>query len=150
EEMTLAELAAGMAAGRFTARKLAELYLARIAILDKDVRSVLYTNADALAAADALDAERKAGKVRGPLHGIPILVKGNIDTGDTLATTAGSLALAGRRAARDAFVVERLRAAGCVILGKTNLSEWANIRSTHSSSGWSAEGGQCKNPYALD
>jgi amidase len=150
EEATIADLAAGMAAGRFTARRLAELYLGRIAALDKDLRSVLYTNPDALAAADALDAERKSGKVRGPLHGVPILVKGNIDTGDALATTAGSLALAGRRAARDAFVVERLRAAGCVILGKTNLSEWANIRSSHSSSGWSGEGGQCRNPYALD
>jgi amidase len=150
EEVTFAALAAGMRDGKFTSRRLTELYLARIASLDKPVASVLYTNPDAIRDADALDAERKAGKVRGPLHGIPILIKGNIDTADKMATTAGSLALAGRIAKKDAFVVARLRAAGCVLLGKTNLSEWANIRSTHSSSGWSGEGGQCRNPYALD
>jgi amidase len=150
EEATLAQLAEGQRTGRFTARKLTELYLGRIAAIDPQLRSVLALNPDALAIAGALDAERKAGKVRGPLHGIPILVKGNIDTADKLTTTAGSLALAGHIAPRDAFIVERLRAAGCVLLGKTNLSEWANMRSTHSSSGWSAERGQCRNPYALD
>jgi len=150
EEATLAVLAAGMRDGKFASRRLTELYLERIATLDKPVSSVLYTNPDAIRDAEALDAERKAGKVRGPLHGIPILIKGNIDTADKMATTAGSLALAGRIARKDAFVVARLRAAGCVILGKTNLSEWANFRSTRSSSGWSGEGGQCRNPYALD
>src|SRR5262249_12225333 len=100
--------------------------------------------------ADGLDAERRAGRIRGPLHGVPILIKDNIATHDRMMTTAGSLALAGPPAPADAFVVQRLRAAGAVILGKTNLSEWANFRSTHSSSGWSGRGGQTKNPYALD
>jgi amidase len=111
---------------------------------------VIETNPDALAIAGALDAERRAGRLRGALHGIPVLVKDNIDTADRMTTTAGSLALEGSRPARDAFVVERLRAAGAILLGKTNLSEWANFRSTHSSSGWSARGGQGRNPYALD
>src|SRR4029079_1002914 len=100
--------------------------------------------------ADQLDAERKAGKVRGPLHGIPILIKDNIETGDKMTTTAGSLALEGSHAEKDAFVIGKLRAAGALILGKTNLSEWANFRGMASSSGWSGRGGQCKNPYALD
>jgi amidase len=114
------------------------------------VRSVIETNPDALQIADALDRDRAAGRVRGPLHGIPVLIKDNIDTGDRMLTTAGSLALADRPAPRDAHVAARLRAAGAVILGKTNLSEWANFRSTHSSSGWSGRGGQTRNPYALD
>jgi amidase len=142
-----------MASGRWTARSLAEKYLERIGAVDRDgpkVNSVLETNPDALATADGLDQERAAGKVRGPLHGIPILLKDNIDTGDKMQTTAGSLALVGSSAPRDAFIVERLRAAGAVILGKTNLSEWANFRSTNSTSGWSGRGGQTKNPYALN
>src|SRR5262249_40063340 len=115
-----------------------------------ELRSVLEINPDATSIADALDAERKAGRIRGLLHGIPILIKDNIATADRMMTTAGSLALAGAPAPKDAFVVERLRAAGVVILGKTNLSEWANFRSTHSTSGWSGRGGLTKNPYALD
>ncbi|HEY6104483.1 MAG TPA: amidase family protein, partial [Anaeromyxobacteraceae bacterium] len=150
EEATLAELQAGMAAGRFTARQLAEAYLARIAAVDPQLRSVLEVNPDALAIAGALDAERREKGPRGPLHGIPVLVKDNVATADRMETTAGSLALLGVRPPRDAFLVGRLRAAGAVILGKANLSEWANIRGRHSSSGWSARGGQTRNPYALD
>ena len=152
-ELSVAQLQDGMTSGRYTSRRLVELYLQRIAQIDTEgprLRSVIETNPDALAIADALDAERKAKGSRGPLHGIPILIKDNIDTGDKMLTTAGSLALTGGPAARDAFVVERLRAAGVVILGKTNLSEWANIRSAKSTSGWSARGGQVKNPYVLD
>ena len=107
-------------------------------------------NPDALAIADALDKERKAQQLRGPMHGIPVLIKDNIDTADRMQTTAGSLALLGSKPARDSFVAQKLREAGAVILGKTNLSEWANIRSSHSSSGWSARGGQTLNPYVLD
>src|SRR5262249_13421105 len=114
------------------------------------LRAVLETNPDAEAIAGERDAERRAGRVRGPLHGIPILVKDNVGTGDRMATTAGSLALEGSRAGKDAGAVARLRDAGAVLIGKTNLSEWANFRSTHSSSGWSGRGGQCRNPYALD
>lgn len=150
EEATVADLQARMQAGRLTARALAEAYLARIRALDDRTRAVLETNPDALAQADALDAERKAKGPRGPLHGIPVLIKDNIATADRMQTTAGSLGLVGVRPPRDAFLVERLRAAGAIVLGKTNLSEWANIRSTHSSSGWSARGGQTRNPYALD
>jgi amidase len=153
EELTIAQLQEGMRSGRWTARALAEAYLGRIEAMDRagpTLRSVIETNPEALAIADALDAERRAGRVRGPLHGIPVLIKDNIDTGDRMMTTAGSLALAGRPAPRDSFVAERLRAAGAVILGKTNLSEWANFRSTHASSGWSGRGRQCRNPYALD
>jgi amidase len=131
---------------RFSARELTELYLARIATLDKSISSIIELNPDALAIAAALDGARR----RGPLHGIPILIKDNIDTADRMHTTAGSLALADNIAARDAHVVRRLREAGAVILGKTNLSEWANFRSTHSTSGWSARGGLTRNPYALD
>ena len=152
-EATIAELQQGMRSGRYTARALCEQYLTRIDALDRRgpaIRAVLETNPDALAIADSLDAERRAKGARGPLHGIPLLVKDNIATGDRMATTAGSLALVGAKVPRDAFVAERLRAAGAVILGKTNLSEWANFRSSHSSSGWSARGGQCRNPYALD
>ena len=150
DEAGIGELQREMEAGRQTARSLAASRLARIAEVDPLLRSVLQVNPDALAIADALDAERRAGRVRGPLHGIPVLLKDNVATGDGMDTTAGSLALAGNRAPRDAFLVERLRAAGAVILGKTNLSEWANIRSSRSSSGWSARGGQTRNPYALD
>ncbi|MFL5520480.1 MAG: amidase [Gemmatimonadales bacterium] len=153
EELSITELQAGMASGRFSARSLVEQYLGRIESMDRQgpaLRHVIETNPDAPAIADALDAERRGGHMRGPLHGIPVLVKDNIDTADRMTTTAGSLALEGSRPARDAFVVERLRAAGAIILGKTNLSEWANFRSTHSSSGWSARGGQGRNPYVLD
>jgi len=153
EELTIADLQEGMTAGRFTARGLCEQYLARIDALDRrgpSLRAVLETNPDALPIADALDRERKQKRVRGPLHGIPVLLKDNVGTADRMTTTAGSLALAGATPARDAFVVERLRAAGAVLLGKTNMSEWANFRSTHSSSGWSGRGGQGLNPYALD
>ena len=153
DEATSAELQEWMTAGRYTARQLAELYLARIEAIDRQgpaLRSVIEVNPDALTIADALDAERRARGSRGPLHGIPVLVKDNIDTADRMSTTAGSLALQDSRPAKDAFVVERLRAAGVVILGKTNLSEWANFRSTRSTSGWSARGGQVKSPYVLD
>ncbi len=153
EEVTVAQLQDGMRSGRFTARSIAEAYLARIAALDRagpTLRQVLETNPDALSIADAMDAERRAGRVRGPLHGVPVLLKDNIDTADRMMTAAGSLALVGTPAPRDAFVAARLREAGAVILGKTNLSEWANFRSTHSSSGWSGRGGQGRNPYALD
>jgi amidase len=153
DEVTIADLQAGMSSGKFTAHSITEKYLARIREIDGDgptLKSVIEVNPDALASAEAFDKERKAGHVRGPLHGIPVLIKDNIDTADRMQTTAGSLALLGSRPARDAFVVQRLREAGAVILGKTNLSEWANIRSTHSSSGWSARGGQSNNPYVLD
>ena len=150
EEATVSELQAAMASGKYTAQGVAERYLARIRELDATLHSVIELNPDALAIAASLDAERKAKGARGPLHGIPVLIKDNIATADKMQTTAGSLALVGAIPSRDAFVVERLRAAGAVILGKTNLSEWANFRSTHSSSGWSGRGGQCRNPYALD
>src|SRR5689334_16573782 len=153
EELSIDELQAGMRSGQYTARGLVEQYLARIDALDQRgpaLNQVLEKNPDALAIADQLDAERKAGKLRGPLHGIPLLLKDNIDTADGMHTSAGSLALAEHIAKRDSFVAERLRAAGAILLGKTNMSEWANIRSTHSSSGWSGRGGQGKNPYALD
>jgi amidase len=152
-ELSVAQLQDGMASGRYTSRRLVELYLQRIKAIDADgpaLRAVLETNPDALAIADALDAERKAKGARGPLHGIPVLIKDNIDTGDRMMTTAGSLALVGAPAPRDAFIVERLRAAGAVLLGKTNMSEWANFRSAKSTSGWSARGGLVKNPYVLD
>ncbi|OGX87517.1 amidase [Hymenobacter coccineus] len=152
-EATVADLQQHMQAGKYTARALCELYLKRIAALNTqgpNLRAVIETNPDALKLADALDAERKAGKVRGPLHGIPVLLKDNIDTGDQQQTTAGALALAGHKAAQDAFIVKQLRAAGAVVLGKTNLSEWANFRSSRSTSGWSSRGGQTKNPYVLD
>jgi amidase len=149
----VAEQQAAMRDGKLTARSLAQQYLARIAAVDKAgprLNAVIELNPDALDIASALDRERAAGKLRGPLHGIPVLLKDNIATGDRMSTSAGSLALAGVRATRDAHLAERLRAAGAVILGKTNLSEWANMRSTRSTSGWSARGGQTRNPYALD
>jgi len=139
---------------RLTSRLLVEKYLCRIGETDlglRGVHSIIDLNSTgATAAADQLDAERREGHTRGPLHGIPIVLKDNIDTGDGMQTTAGSLALEGSPAAADAFIVTRLRAAGAIILGKTNMSEWANFRSTHSSSGWSARGAQTRNPYALD
>ena len=153
EERSIADLSAAMQSGQLSAHAITQQYLDRIASLDHQGPSLHYvieTNPDALAIADTLDAERTAGKLRGPMHGIPVLVKDNIDTADRMTTTAGSLALEGSRPARDAHIVERLRAAGAIILGKTNLSEWANFRSTHSSSGWSGRGGQARNPYALD
>jgi len=153
EEMTIDALQQAMSSGRLTSRRIAELYLARIDAIDRKgpaLASVIEINPDALTIADALDRERKEKGPRGPLHGIPILIKDNIDTADRMMTTAGSLALAGPAPARDAFIVERLRAAGMVLLGKTNLSEWANFRSTKSTSGWSARGGLVRNPYALD
>src|SRR5919197_4065575 len=142
-----------MESGRETARSLVEKYLARIEQIDRSgpsLHSVIETNPDALTIADALDAERRARGARGPLHGIPILIKDNVATADRMMTTAGSLALVGSKPPKDAFVVQRLREAGAVILGKTNLSEWANFRSTHSTSAWSGRGGLTKNPYALD
>ncbi|HEX8284055.1 MAG TPA: amidase [Pyrinomonadaceae bacterium] len=153
EELTVRDAQAAMASGRVSARRLTEMYLERIERIDRrgaSLNSVIETNPDALGIADSLDRERKAGRLRGPLHGVPVLIKDNIDTADRMQTTAGSLALVGAKPRRDAFIVERLRAAGAVIVGKTNLSEWANFRSTHSSSGWSGRGGQTRNPYALD
>jgi amidase len=153
EEATLADLQAGMSSGRMTARSITQQYISRIEELDRKgptLRHVLEINPDALAIADTLDQERKSGRIRGPLHGIPILLKDNIDTADRMTTTAGSLALAGSIPLQDAFIAAKLRSAGAVLLGKANLSEWANFRSTHSSSGWSGRGGQAKNPYILD
>lgn len=153
EEITILGLQAGMKSGKWTARSIAQMYLARIEEIDKrgpSINSIIELNPDALMIAEQLDKERKAKGARGPLHGIPVLIKDNIDTADRMMTTAGSLALVGSVPLKDAFIVQRLRAAGAVILGKTNLSEWANIRSSHSSSGWSGRGGQTKNPYALD
>lgn len=152
EESSIVDLQAKMAAGTLTSHALAQAYLDRIAAIDRAgpaINAVIELNPDALKEADALDAERKAGKVRGPLHGIPVLLKDNIDA-TPMANSAGSLALADNRPKADAFLVAKLRAAGAVILGKTNLSEWANFRSTRSTSGWSGRGGQTKNPYALD
>jgi amidase len=153
EEATIADLQQRMRSGRETSQSLVDKYLARIESVDGSgpaLHSVIEINPDARAIAVALDAERKAKGPRGPLHGIPVLIKDNIATADRMMTTAGSLALAGATPPADAFLVSQLRAAGAVILGKTNLSEWANFRSTHSSSGWSGRGGQTKNPYALD
>jgi amidase len=153
EETTISELQAAMKSGKFSSRSITEKYLSRIEKYDRrnvSLNSIIELNPDAIAIADALDKERKAKGARGPLHGIPILIKDNIDTADRMHTSAGSLALATSIAQQDSFVAQRLRAAGAVILGKTNLSEWANFRSTHPSSGWSGRGGQCHNPYAID
>jgi amidase len=153
EEASVAGLGARMAMGEISSVNLTRAYLDRIGRLDRGssgLRSIIETNREAEAIAASLDAERSAGRTRGPLHGLPILVKDNIETADSMVTSAGSLALAGHRARKDAFIVEKLRKAGAVILGKANLSEWANFRSTKSSSGWSGRGGQCRNPYALD
>lgn len=152
-EWTIAELQEKMESGELTSRRLAELYLARVQEVDKSgpyINSVIELNPDALEIADSLDAERKAGKTRSALHGIPILIKDNIDTNDQMQTTAGSLALEGHIAEKDAFVVRQLRKSGALILGKTNLSEWANFRGKRSISGWSSRGGLTRNPYALD
>ena len=152
-ELTIPELRSGMQTGEMTARSITEMYLRRIAEIDQAgpmLNAVIEVNPDALDIADALDAERRGRGPRGPLHGIPILIKDNIDTADKMLTTAGSLALLGSIASQDATVARKLREAGAVILGKTNLSEWANFRSSHSVSGWSSRGGQTRNPYALD
>jgi amidase len=153
DELSIAELAEAMRSGKHTARSIAEKYLARIEAIDRNgpaLRSVIEVNPDALDIAEALDRERRERGPRGPLHGIPILLKDNIDTRDRMSTTAGSLALVGAKPPADAFLVGRLRAAGAVLLGKTNLSEWANIRSSRSTSGWSGRGGLTRNPHALD
>src|SRR5258708_7416598 len=150
DEVTVGELQEGLRSGRFTSRNLTEAYLARIDAIDKHgpaINAVIEINPDALSIADAMD---RASTRLGPLHGIPVLIKDNIDTGDRMHTSAGSLALADAIAARDSGVAKKLRDAGAVIIGKTNLSEWANFRSTHSTSGWSGRGGQTKNPYVLD
>jgi amidase len=153
EEITVGELQDGMTSGRFTAHSITEKYLARIEAIDKHgpaINSVIEVNPDALEIAKGLDKERKQKHLRGPLHGIPILIKDNIDTSDRMMTTAGSLAMVGSKPPKDSTVAQKLREAGAVILGKTNLSEWANIRSNQSTSGWSGRGGQTKNPYVLD
>ncbi len=153
DELTIGDLQTGLASGKFTAHSLAEKYLERIGEIDKKgpaINSVIETNPEALVIADGLDKERKEKGPRSPLHGIPVLIKDNIDTADQMLTTAGSLALLGCHASKDSGVARKLREAGAVILGKTNLSEWANCRSSHSSSGWSARGGQTRNPYVLD
>jgi len=153
EELTITDLQSGMQSGKYTARSLVKKYLDRIDEIDKDgpkLNSVIEVNPDAMAIAEALDRERKQKGARGPLHGIPILIKDNIDTADRMMTTAGSLALVGSRPAQDSYVARKLREAGAVILGKTNLSEWANFRSSHSTSGWSGRGGQTKNAYVQD
>ncbi|MEQ1796899.1 MAG: amidase [Lacibacter sp.] len=152
-ELTIDELQQKMQSGEYTARSLTEQYLKRIEAMDKNgaaINSVIELNPDALSIADEMDKERKTGKLRGPMHGIPVLIKDNINTGDKMMTTAGALALKGNIAAKDAFVIKQLRASGAVLLGKTNLSEWANFRSTRSTSGWSSRGGQTKNPVMLD
>jgi len=153
DEITIDDLQKAFQSGRYSSRSVTEKYLGRIQEIDKSgptVNAVIELNPDALEIAGALDQERKAKGPRGPLHGIPVLIKDNIDTGDRMNTTAGSLALLGSRPSSDAFVAAQLRKAGAVILGKTNLSEWANIRSNHSTSGWSGRGGLTRNPYALD
>ena len=153
QEYTITELQQKMNSGELTARQLAELYLERIDSIDRDgprLNAILETNPDALALASSLDVERAAGSTRGPLHGIPVILKDNIDTADKMQTTSGSLALEGHHAARDAGLVEKLRKAGAVILAKANLSEWANFRGKNSTSGWSSRGGLTRNPYALD
>jgi amidase len=153
DEVTVADLQQRMTSGKLTSRELTEAYLARMDEIDSGgpkLRAVIERNPDALAIADAMDVERKAGKLRGPMHGIPVLIKDNIDSADKMMTTAGSLALVGTPAPKDAFLVTRLRNAGAVVLGKTNLSEWANFRSSRSSSGWSGRGGQTRNPYLID
>ncbi|MBJ7600513.1 amidase [Candidatus Nephthysia bennettiae] len=152
-EATVRDLQDGMATRQFNAAELTASYISRIEDLDSsrlELRAVIEINPEAVGIAEHMDQERRSGRVRGPLHGIPILVKDNMDTADSMSTTAGSMALEGWHARRDADVVARLRAAGAVVLGKTNLTEWSNFRSAHSVSGWSARGGQCRNPYSLD
>lgn len=152
-ELSISDVTSQMKHGELTSHALVQQYLDRIAKIDESgpaINAIIELNPDALAIADSLDAERKSGKVRGPLHGVPVLIKDNIDTADKMHTSAGSLALADSIASKDSAVAARLRAAGAVILGKTNLSEWANFRSSRATSGWSGRGGQTKNPYALD
>jgi len=153
DELTVSDLQSKMKSGELTSKAITEYYLKKIDQLDKNgpaINSVIELNPDALTIAAQLDKERSENKIRGPLHGIPILIKDNIDTGDQMLTTAGSIALEGNHASKDAFIVSKLRESGAVLLGKTNLSEWANFRSNRSSSGWSSRGGQTKNPYALE
>ena len=150
EEATVAQLQSAMQSDQATAVSLARQYLDRIAQIDKSVNAIIELNPDALTIAAALDEERKTKGPRGPLHGVPVVVKDNLDTHDRMMTTAGSLALLGSMAPRDSFVVQKLREAGAVLIAKANLSEWANFRGSHSTSGWSARGGQTKNPYVLD
>ncbi len=153
EEETINSLREKLSSGKYTSEQLVQLYLNRIDTIDKnglELHSIIEINSEALAIAKVMDTEMKAGKLRGPLHGIPVVIKDNIDTADKMQTTAGSLALEGNIASKDAFVVNRLREAGAIIIGKANLSEWANFRSTQSCSGWSSRGGQTKNPYILD
>jgi amidase len=151
EELTVEQLQQEMDAGKHTARSITQLYLNRIQEIDNDrLNAVIEVNPEAMEIADELDRERADGQLRGPLHGIPVMIKDNIDTGDQMMTTAGSLALTGSKASKDAFIVKKLREAGAVLLGKTNLSEWANFRSERSSSGWSSRGRQTRNPFALD
>lgn len=153
DEVSVTELQASMERGERTARSITELYMQRIEALDgqgAELRSIIEVNPDALQLADELDAERASGNVRGPLHGIPVAIKDNIDTHDRMTTTAGSLALEGSIPPQDAFIVERLRAAGAIVLAKANMSEWAYFRGYRATSGWSARGGQCRNPYALN
>jgi amidase len=153
DELTIGDLQGKITSGQFTSHALTQKYMARIEEIDRRgpaVNSVIELNPDALAIAEGLDKERKDKGSRGPLHGIPVLIKDNIDTADRMQTTAGSLALVGSHPVRDSFVAQKLREAGAVILGKTNLSEWANIRSSHATSGWSGRGGLTRNPYALD
>ena len=153
DEHTISDLQEGMRSGRFTARSLVKKYFERIDDIDKSgpaINSIIEMNPDAVSIAELLDRERKEKGPRGPLHGIPILIKDNIDTADRMMTTAGSLALVGSRPSQDSFVAKKLREAGAVLLGKTNLSEWANFRSSHSTSGWSGRGGQTRNPYSSD
>ncbi|SVC47842.1 uncharacterized protein METZ01_LOCUS300696, partial [marine metagenome] len=152
EETTIADLTASMRSGDRTTRSIVSQYLSRTQQLDRQgpmLQSVIETNPEALNISEELDREREAGTVRSPLHGVPILLKDNIDTADQMTTTAGSLALQGSIPLGDSTVARRLREAGAVLFGKANLSEWANYRSTRSSSGWSARGGQCRNPYVL-
>ena len=153
DEVTVGALQASMESGERTARSIVEAYLGRIEAIDgqgPELRSIIETNPDALAIADELDAERRAGNVRGPLHGIPVAIKDNIDTNDRMTTTAGSLALEGSVPPRDSFIAQKLREAGAIILAKANMSEWAYFRGERATSGWSARGGQCRNPYALN
>jgi amidase len=153
EQATVDDLQHHMESGKLTARSIVEIYLAQIESIDKSgptLNSIIELNPDALSIADSLDKERQAKGPRGPLHGIPILIKDNIDTADKMMTTAGSLALVGAKPPKDSFLAKKLREAGAIILGKTNPSEWANIRSSHSTSGWSGRGGLTRNPYALD
>jgi len=153
DELTISKLQEKMASGELSSQRITELYLQRIENIDKNgprLSSVIEVNPDAVFIAKQMDNERKEGKLRGPLHGIPVMIKDNIDTSDKMQTTAGSLALVGETALKDSYVVKKLREAGVVIIAKTNLSEWANFRSTNSSSGWSSRGGQTRNPYMLD